>query len=198
MRIEDRIGLESMANDNIQKIIESASYMDSGFKEYRASKIKSELLTEDTIKEVVNRAKLLANKYYEMPNNYILMNYFSNIDSLGFHIKKDLALNLLKQTIEFGTVEEIASKIENNDESLYWYVYVGNLLKDYYRVTTDFSDEEKASISEYLATMRTYPKVASDTKKDNDLMNSVIKDKEELLKEQRAQVNNLLQGKYSL
>ncbi|WP_297636491.1 hypothetical protein [uncultured Clostridium sp.] len=171
--IENEIGLESMSNNNFKKIIESASYMDPEYKTYRASKIKSELLTEDKINEVVNRAKLVANRDYQAPNNYVLMNFFSDVDSLGFHISKDLALNLLKKTIEFRTVEEISNKINTNDESLYWYVYVGNLLKDYYRTTTDFSNEEKACISEYLATMRTYPKLASDPKKKMSYYNQL-------------------------
>lgn len=196
MSIENEIGLESMIDNNIKKIIESASYMDPNYKTYRAAKIKSELLTEDTIEQVVNRAKLLANRDYQTPNNYALMNFFSDVDSLGFHISKDLALNLLKKTIEFGTVKEISNKINSNDESLYWYVYVGNLLKDYYRNTTDFSNEEKECISSYLATMRTYPKLASDSKKENELMQSVIKDKETLLENERALVQDLLQKNF--
>lgn len=196
MQIEDKIGLEKMNDDKIKKILDSLAYTDPAYKEYRASKVKGDLITEGIIKELVNRAKILANRYYKIPNNYVFMDKFNKVDSLGTHIKKDLALNLLKESIEFGTVEEITNKIKSNDESLYWYVYVGNLLKDYYRDTSDFSSEDKEIILEYLTTMRTYPKLVSDEKTENDLLQSVIKDKENRLIEQREVVKSLLQKKY--
>lgn len=197
MQMEDKIGLEKMNDDNFSKVLDSSVYGTSEYKEYRASKIKGDLITEEIINEVVSRAKLLLDRYYKSPSNYILMDKIIKSDSLGYHIQKDLALNLLKESIEFGSVNEITNKVRNDDDSIYWYAYVGGLLKDYYGTTSDFLNEEKKIILEYLKEMKAYPiLVAGSNEEKSDLVNSVIEDKGNRLAELRVKVKSLLQKKY--
>ena len=55
MQMEDKIGLEKMNDDQIKKVLDSLAYMKPGYKEYRASKVNGEFITEDVIKELVSR-----------------------------------------------------------------------------------------------------------------------------------------------
>ena len=157
--LDKKLGLEDIGDENFDNLFEVAMFNED-YKKKRASKIKKEAITEETIKEVVSRAKYLVDKYFTDPNikeiNYIYMEVINAVDSLGPHLNKDLALNLLKKCAQFGTVEELDEKIKNKDDSLYWYNYVTQLLYQYYRTTDEVSSEDKRIILEYLAKCKNY------------------------------------------
>ncbi len=168
--LDIKVGLEDSSNGKFSELLEPKVYMRPEYSKYRNSKIKSEEINEKIINEVVDRATYLANIYYNdsynKPINYIYMEIFNDIDLLGPHLKKDLALKLLNECANFGTVEEINNKIKNNDSTLYWYNYIGELLTDYYRTTSDFSDEEKKIILTYLTKMKNYVPIKIQSESD--------------------------------
>lgn len=189
--LDIKVGLEDSSSEKFNKLLEPEVYMHPEYSKYRDSKIKSEEINENVINEVVNRATYLANIYYNdsynKPINYIYMEKFNDIDLLGPHLKKDLALKLLNKCANFGTIEEINNKIKNNDPTLYWYNYVGELLTDYCRTTSDFSDEEKKVILTYLTKMKNYVPIKIQSEDE-----WLIEKQETRLSEETKNIKNLL------
>lgn len=119
-------------------------------------KINKELLNEKNIYECADRAHYFADIYFNEPNNYIYMKNFNDIDSLGYFISKDLALKLLGNCIKFGDIPKLVLKIKNNDSNLYYYNYIVELLVDYYKTTSDFSEKEKDIVLSFLFKTATF------------------------------------------
>ncbi len=84
------------------------------------------------------------------------MKNFNDIDSLGYFISKDLALKLLGNCIKFGDIPKLVLKIKNNDSNLYYYNYIVELLVDYYKTTSDFSEKEKDIVLSFLFKTATF------------------------------------------
>lgn len=83
--------------------------------------------------------------------------------------------------------------MQSNEESIYWYSYVEQILADYYKTTTDFSSDDKETILEYLKDMKADPILAADSKEKSDLLNSVIEHNGNRLAELRVKAKSLLQ-----
>lgn len=157
--LDKRLGLEDVGDEKFKDLFQRAMFNEE-YRQERAAKIKKEAITEESIDEVVGRAKYLAEKYFSDPeikdSNYNYMVVIDAVDSLGPHLSRDLALKLLEECADFGSVEEIDKKIESKDDSLYWYNYVTQLLYYYYRNTEEFSEKEKDIILSYLEVGKTY------------------------------------------
>lgn len=155
-KLEKNIGLENIEDKKISDLLLRSYALDKSYQDYRGKKIKKELLNEKNIYECADRAHYFADIYFNEPNNYIYMKNFNDIDSLGYFISKDLALKLLGNCIKFGDIPELVSKIKNNDSNLYYYNYIVELLVDYYKTTSDFSEEEKDIVLSFLFKTATF------------------------------------------
>lgn len=159
--IEKKIGLEKITETNMKSLFTEETSFPEKYKEKRAKKIKSEEITREGIDEVVARAKFLVEKYYydELKEvNYIRLDIINAIDGLGVHLSEALAFELLEKCVEYYEASNLEQKIQENDESIYWYYYTTNLLYDYYSSLKeiDNSNDEVDIISSYLISAKEY------------------------------------------
>lgn len=157
--LEEKIGLEKMDDTIYSELKYIDNYPNSEYYEYRKSKIKANLLTEEIIDQCADRAQLIANTHFTDTSNYIYMKHINLVDSLGYHISDDVALNLLQRCIDFGNVADLKTKVKNNDEGLYWYNYTVSLLTDYYRKPDVKSTEETELVLKFLLQAETFAEI---------------------------------------
>ena len=158
---EDKIGLENLSDLSYVEVINFASHDEVGFIENRKQKINKELLNKDVIYQLIERAKYLTQKFASEIEEledikiqpFTEISLVESIDSLGYVISKDLALDLLNDFIKLGNVDVIKKLTIEDDDKMYEFNYLCSILKHYFISTTDFSKEEKEMVESYLYSM---------------------------------------------
>ena len=84
------------------------------------------------------------------------MDTYNNLDKLGYVVSKELALDLLNDLLELGSLESLATISDNDDLKIYQLNYLFAMLQDYFINSPDFSQTEADLIVPHLINFKLF------------------------------------------
>lgn len=162
INLEAKVGLEHLLGLNTKKM-SSITLNSDEYISARKTKINVDILNKDIIYKIIKRNKYLTDiQTRKTPNTqykFMYMDTYNNIDKLGYVLSKELALDLLSDLLELGSLESLATISDNDDLKIYQLNYLFAMLQDYFINSPDFSQAEADLIVPHLINFKLFSNI---------------------------------------